>query len=95
MALRGLTPMRTGALAAPCRRLSGWVRTKPHLNIGTIGHVDHGKTSLCDQLLSHNGLVSARQAGQLRVLDDLEEEQRRGITIRASSPVSLEETWNG
>ena len=37
---------RNAALLARSRQLSTWVRTKPHVNIGTIGHVDHGKTTL-------------------------------------------------
>ena len=32
--------------AAPARQLCAWNREKPHINIGTIGHVDHGKTTL-------------------------------------------------
>ena len=48
-------------------------------------HVDHGKTTLADNLIESNGIISERLAGTLRYLDSLEEEQRRGITMRASA----------
>lgn len=47
-----------------------------------------GKTTLSDALLASNGIISKRQAGRLRYLDDREDEQRRGITMK-SSTVSL------
>ena len=50
-----------------------------------IAHVDHGKTTLADSLIEHNGIISERLAGSMRYLDSLEEEQRRGITIRSSA----------
>ena len=48
-------------------------------------HVDHGKTTLADNLIEANGIISERLAGTLRYLDSLEEEQRRGITMKASA----------
>lgn len=48
-------------------------------------HVDHGKTTLADNLVEANGIISERLAGTLRYLDSTEEEQRRGITMRASA----------
>jgi ribosome assembly protein 1 len=48
-------------------------------------HVDHGKTTLADNLIESNGIISERLAGTLRYLDSLAEEQRRGITMRASA----------
>ncbi|KAG7368345.1 translation elongation factor aEF-2 [Nitzschia inconspicua] len=48
-------------------------------------HVDHGKTTLADNLIESNGIISERLAGTLRYLDFMEEEQRRGITMRASA----------
>ena len=48
-------------------------------------HVDHGKTTLADNLIESNGIISERLAGTIRYLDSLEEEQRRGITMRASA----------
>jgi small GTP-binding protein len=53
-----------------------------------VGHVDHGKSSLVDWLLADSGAVPPRLAGTLRLMDDLPDEQERGITLRASA-VSL------
>jgi ribosome assembly protein 1 len=54
----------------------------------TLGHVDHGKTTLMDALLAANNIISARMAGKMRYLDSREDEQERGITME-SSAVSL------
>lgn len=48
-------------------------------------HVDSGKTTLADNLIEHNGIISERAAGTLRYLDSDPEEQRRGITMRSSA----------
>jgi len=56
-------------------------RSKPHLNIGTIGHVDHGKTSLTAALTkisSERGMANFRDYGSI---DNAPEERARGITI--------------
>lgn len=56
-------------------------RTKPHVNVGTIGHVDHGKTTLTaaiTQVLSKKGLAEAKSFAQI---DNAPEERERGITI--------------
>mmetsp|Transcript_36287 Transcript_36287/g.65335 ORF Transcript_36287/g.65335 Transcript_36287/m.65335 type:complete len:1104 (-) Transcript_36287:229-3540(-) len=50
-----------------------------------IAHVDHGKTTLADNLVESNGIISERLAGTLRYLDSDAEEQRRGITMKASA----------
>jgi ribosome assembly protein 1 len=57
--------------------------------VTTIGHVDHGKTTLMDALLAANNIISARMAGKIRYLDSREDEQERGITME-SSAVSLQ-----
>ena len=57
-------------------------------NICILAHVDHGKTTLSDNLIASNGIISERLAGQLRFLDSREDEQERGITMQ-SSAISL------
>ncbi|XP_043836105.1 elongation factor-like GTPase 1 [Dromiciops gliroides] len=57
-------------------------------NICILAHVDHGKTTLADCLISSNGIISSRLAGKLRYMDSREDEQIRGITMK-SSAISL------
>jgi ribosome assembly protein 1 len=54
-------------------------------NFCILAHVDHGKTTLSDCLLSSNGIISAKLAGRVRYLDSTEEEQARGITMKSSA----------
>ena len=59
-------------------------RTKPHVNVGTIGHVDHGKTTLTaaiSKVLSDAGLASKTDFDQI---DNAPEEKERGITINTA-----------
>ena len=59
-------------------------RTKPHVNVGTIGHVDHGKTTLTaaiSTVLSKKGLAEIRDYASI---DSAPEEKERGITINTS-----------
>ena len=59
-------------------------RTKPHVNVGTIGHVDHGKTTLTAAITS---VLSARFGGEAKKYDDIDaapEEKARGITINTA-----------
>jgi len=61
-----------------------FVRTKPHVNVGTIGHVDHGKTTLTSaitKVLAKKGLSSAMDYDKI---DGAPEEKTRGITINSS-----------
>jgi elongation factor 2 len=54
-------------------------------DIGIIAHIDHGKTTMSDSLLAEAGLLSPKIAGEARALDYLEEEQKRGITIKTAN----------
>ncbi len=59
-------------------------RTKPHLNVGTVGHVDHGKTTLTAALTL---ILSKEHGGEARAYDQIDnapEEKARGITINTS-----------
>src|SRR3954465_3372785 len=59
-------------------------RSKPHLNIGTIGHVDHGKTTLIAAIttvLAEKGLAEVRDFSSI---DNAPEEKERGVTINTS-----------
>src|SRR5213595_778651 len=61
-----------------------FVRSKPHVNIGTIGHVDHGKTSLTaaiTKILAESGGAEFRAYGDI---DAAPEERARGITINTA-----------
>ncbi|MBE3599037.1 MAG: elongation factor Tu [Limnochordaceae bacterium] len=61
-----------------------FVRTKPHVNVGTIGHVDHGKTTLTAAITMY---LARRGTAQVRTYDSIDnapEERERGITINTS-----------
>ncbi|MBU1256274.1 elongation factor Tu [Patescibacteria group bacterium] len=64
--------------------MASYQRTKPHVNIGTIGHVDHGKTTLTAAItttLAAQGLATAMAFDQI---DSAPEEKERGVTINIS-----------
>jgi elongation factor Tu len=62
-----------------------FARTKPHLNVGTMGHIDHGKTTLTAAITKVANLVTG--SGQVKRFDEIDnapEEKERGITINIS-----------
>ena len=66
-------------------------RTKPHVNVGTIGHVDHGKTTLTAAITSIQAAKGLAQQVAFDQIDKAPEEQARGITI-ATAHVEYEST---
>ena len=74
--------MKTLLRTAQRFRFSKFVRDKPHLNVGTIGHVDHGKTTLTSAITK---LMAEREGGgdfhDYKSIDKAPEEKARGITI--------------
>src|SRR5262249_54419191 len=89
-AVRARTPAFPRGEMSDLRKRGGWgtkmgkqkfERNKPHVNIGTIGHVDHGKTSLTaaiTQVLAEQGLANYTPYDQI---DGAPEERERGVTI--------------
>ncbi|MBS3062063.1 MAG: elongation factor EF-2 [Candidatus Diapherotrites archaeon] len=63
-------------------------------NIGTVAHIDHGKTTLSDSLIAAAGLISHEAAGNAQVMDYEDQEQERGITINAAN-ISLVFNFEG
>ena len=59
-------------------------RTKPHVNIGTIGHVDHGKTTLTAAITMTLAQLGDAQAMKYEDIDKAPEEKARGITINTA-----------
>jgi len=59
-------------------------RTKPHLNIGTIGHVDHGKTTLTSAITKHLAKKGLAEYRPFDSIDNAPEEKERGLTINIS-----------
>ena len=58
-----------------------FVRTKPHVNVGTIGHVDHGKTTLTSAITKYLATKGLAEVKEFDDIDHAPEEKERGITI--------------
>uniref|UniRef100_A0A7C5VKU3 Elongation factor Tu n=1 Tax=Fervidobacterium thailandense TaxID=1008305 RepID=A0A7C5VKU3_9BACT len=58
-----------------------FVRTKPHVNVGTIGHIDHGKTTLTAAITKYCSLLGFAEYTPYEMIDKAPEERARGITI--------------
>jgi elongation factor Tu len=56
-------------------------RTKPHMNVGTMGHIDHGKTTLTAAITKYNALKGHGEFRAFDTIDNAPEEKARGITI--------------
>src|SRR5665648_451749 len=59
-----------------------FVRTKPHVNVGTIGHVDHGKTTLTSAITKYLATKGLAEVKEFEDIDRAPEEKERGITIQ-------------
>ena len=70
--------------SAPAQEKAVYKRDKPHLNIGTIGHVDHGKTTLTAAITHVLQEMNLATAKKYEDIDNAPEERKRGITINAT-----------
>ena len=68
-------------------------RSKPHVNIGTIGHVDHGKTTLTAAITKCLAGKNGNQAVDFANIDKAPEERERGITINTAHVEYSTDKW--
>ena len=77
------------------QRVSALMNDKKHIrNIDIAAHIDHGKTTLTDNLIAGAGMISEELAGKQLVMDFHEDEQQRGITINAAN-ISIVNNYKG
>lgn len=67
------------------RPFSKFIRDRPHLNVGTVGHVDHGKTTLTSAITKVLAAKGNAEFHDYKSIDKTKEEQSRGITINATT----------
>merc|ERR1711965_1156052 len=80
------------AAFSPCAVILGISMSIENLrNIAIIAHVDHGKTTLVDKLLSQSGTLDRKDVGSERLMDSNDQEKERGITILAKNTAI---NWN-
>lgn len=77
-------PRATSAAVRVPKRSMAIDRTKPHVNIGTIGHVDHGKTTLTAAITKVLAEAGGADFRDYSSIDNAPEEKARGITINSS-----------
>lgn len=82
--MRSLAIRRAAAAAASTKPKEAFARGKPHLIIGTIGHVDHGKTTLTSAITTVLAKTGKAKAMDYFAIDSSPEEKRRKITINAT-----------
>ena len=58
-----------------------YTRTKPHMNVGTMGHIDHGKTTLTAAITKYCAMSGLGEYRAFESIDNAPEEKERGITI--------------
>ena len=75
----GMSHLMTGGLLKrPMRSFCKFVRDRPHLNVGTIGHVDHGKTTLTSAITKVAAEKGNAAYSDYKAIDKTKEEQERG-----------------
>src|SRR5438067_13743544 len=88
----GFTRHRSHTIQQPSHLRRNDSRLDKSRNIAIIAHVDQGKTTLVDQLLRQSGTFRSNQKIEERVMDSMDLERERGITIRAKNAGVK---WNG
>lgn len=68
-----------------CRSFAKFVRDKPHLNVGTVGHIDHGKTTLTSAITNYLSTKGLSEKKTYEQIDCSPEEKARGITINTTT----------
>jgi len=81
--LRQRTSMLSGNISMAC--FAKYDRNKSHLNVGTIGHIDHGKTTLTAAITKYLSDLGTSEFKDYADIDKAPEEKARGITINAST----------